>query len=1056
MNPKQFTLLLYGDNFKKLNSVYLFLLVIFFFALSSPAFSQTTIGGKIKNEAGAGIPQVSVVEKGKKNGAITSDDGSFTLSVKNRNASLIVSSVGFVSQEIRLNGRTSVDIGLKATDTKLEEVVVVGYGTQKKTSVTAAVSTLKTADIAQKPVVNLTNSLVGRVSGLIGTQGSGEPGFDGSGIQIRGVGSIGGSAALLIVDGVPRDFSRLDPNTIATLTILKDAAAVAPYGVAGANGVILVTTKQGNSSKPVLSYNGYVGIQNPTRVPTFVTGYQYALMKNEANVNDFQSGVPYTADDLQKFQDHSDPDVHGDAHPLQEIIKPNRLITYHNLSLSGGSENFKYFTSLGYIHQNGMWDPTYLDRYNATLNLTSNATKTTTVNFSVNSWVEDQHFPSYSAGTIINQAQRETPDFPVLYSNGLNAGYVAQSVYGEIYYSGYGFNENPGLQTQFSINQQLPLKGLSLKAVVSYDLAPDVLFGSRNGTTRNYTTPVPFYTVNKNTTPYTYVLGFQGSSKPSFREEFYQNRSLTYQGILSFQRSFGKSDIGFTGVVEARRVKYQQFTASRINYNLGIDELDYGGPATTDLTNGGFSTGQKQIGYVYRIDYAYEKKYLFQASGRYDGSYLFAPGKRYGFFPAFSAGWVVSQENFMKNIKWVDNLKLRGSYGQSGAYPRSGGGIQTYQYLSPYNLNTNSAVINGSVTQGISEGLQGNPNITWERANKWDVGLETTLWRGAISIEADYFYEKRSDMLIPNSAALPGEYGIGTGLLNAGVMSNHGVDITLRSGHTFSNDLRLDITGTFTFAKNKLLNFIENASTYDNPNRRQTGRAYGTQFGYRALGYFSADDFIDPNIAQPVLKPKIPVPTFGIVRPGDIKFADLSGPNGVPDGKIDINDQTVIGKTHTPGIIYGFEPRLTFKNFDLDLLVQGSGNSTIQLNDFIVWPFNFSGSASELSFSEHWQPNRTNTLYPRLSNSPTSNNKQTSSWYNRNDAYIRLKSAELGYTFSNKILRNTISSLRIYAAGQNVFTWTPHIREIIDPENSGNDQNYYQQRVLSIGINASF
>ncbi len=1018
--------------------------------------NQTAVKGKvIDGTNGESLPGVSVTVKGKNTATVTDVNGNFRLDVPG-NSILVFSFLGYNTIEVSVNGNTDLNVKMQPSLRSLDEVVVVGYGTQKKTSLTSAVSTLPVADITQKPIVNLTNSLVGRVSGLITRQGSGEPGFDGSSIQIRGVGSIGGSAALLIVDGVPRDFSRLDPNTIATVTILKDAAAVAPYGVAGANGVILVTTKQGNAGKSVLSYNGYVGAQNPTKVPTFVSGYQYALMKNEANINDFQSGVPYTADDLQKFKDHSDPDVHGNAHPLQEIIKPNRLLTNHNLSLSGGSDNFKYFTSFAYTHQNGMWDPTYLDKYNATINLTSNATKTTTINVSVNGWIEDQHFPSQSAGTIINQAQRQTPDFPVRYSNGLNAGYIAQSVYGEIYDSGYGFNENPGLQTQLSINQQLPLKGLSLKGVFSYDAAPDVLFGNRNGTTRNYTTPIPFYTVNTNTDPYTYVLGYQGNSKPSFREEYYQNRSITYQGILNFRRSFGKSDVNFTGVVEARRVKYQQFTASRINYNLGIDELDYGGPDPTDLQNGGYSNGQKQIGYVYRIDYAYANKYLLQATGRYDGSYLFAPGKRYGFFPAFSAGWVISQENFMKDIKWVDILKLRGSYGQSGAYPRSGGGIQTYQYLSPYNLNTNSAVINGASTQGISEGLQGNPNITWERANKFDVGLEATLWRGALSVDADYFYEKRSDMLIPNSAALPGEYGIGTGLLNAGVMSNHGIDLTLRSGHTFSNDLRLDITGTFTFAKNKLLDFIENASTYDNPNRRQTGRPYGTQFGYRALGYFSKDDFVNPDIAQPVLKSGIPVPTFGIVRPGDIKFADLSGPNGIPDGRIDINDQAVIGKTQTPGIIYGFEPRLTFKHFDLDLLVQGSGNSTIQLNDFIVWPFNFSGSASELSFSEHWQPDRTNALYPRLSNSPTTNNKQTSSWYNRNDAYLRLKSAELGYTFSTKMLHNTINSLRIYAAGQNIFTWTPYMREIIDPENSGNNQSYYQQRVLSIGVNASF
>lgn len=705
--------------------------------------NAAAVKGKVTDNAtGEALPGVSVKVKGSTTGTVTDLNGNFTIEAP-AGSTLVFSYIGYNPIEAVVGGRTTLNIKLKASPNNLSEVVVVGYGTQKKTSVTAAISTLRTADIARKPVVNLTNSLVGRVSGVISTQGSGEPGFDGSGIQIRGVGSVGGTQPLYIVDGVPRDFSRLDPNSIANISILKDAAAVAPYGVAGANGVVLVTTKQGTSGAPVLSYNGYAGVQNPTKLPRFVNSYQYAIMRNDAAVNDFSpNGIPFTALDIQKFQDNSDPDGHANAQPLRDIIKPNRLITNHNLSLSGGSDNIKYFTALAYTHQKGMWDPTYLDKYNATLNLTANATKTTTVNFSVNSWVEDQHFPSQSAGTIIAQAQRQLPTTPVLYSNGLNSEYIAQSLYGEIYYSGYGFNENPGTQSQFSINQQLPIKGLSLKGVVSYDTAPDILFNTRNGTTKNYTTPIPFYTINTKVTPYTYTKGIQGNSKPSLREEYYQTHSFTYQGILNFQRSFGKSDFGFTGVIEARNVKFRQFTASRINFNLGLDELDYGGPAATDLTNGGFSNGQKQLGYVYKADYAFNKKYLLQASGRYDGSYLFAPGKRYGFFPAFAAGWVVSEESFLKNIKWLDFLKIRGSYGESGAYPRSGGGIVTYNYLSAYNLLTNSAVINGSATQGIAEGTQGNPNITWEKAKKSNIAVETTLWRGLLSVEADFFMKK--------------------------------------------------------------------------------------------------------------------------------------------------------------------------------------------------------------------------------------------------------------------------------------------------------------------------
>ncbi len=1011
------------------------------------------IKGKVVDRTtGESLIGVSVKIKDTNQGTVTDVNGNFSLTAPD-NAILFISYLGYNTTEVPVQGQTTISVRLQAAAKNLNEVIVVGYGTQRKTSTTAAVSTIQTSEIAKKPVVNLTNALVGRASGLIITQGSGEPGFDGSNILIRGIGSTGGSSPLLIVDGVPRDFSRLDPNTVENISVLKDAAAVAPYGVAGANGVILVTTKKGKLGKPTLTYNAYYGIQNPTKVPKFVGSYEYALMRNEANANEGQPAA-YTVSDIQKFQDHSDPDGHPDGHPLQDIIKKNRPLSYNNVSLSGGAENIKYFASLGYTHQDGMWSTTFLNKYNGSLNITANPTKSTTVSLSVNSYVEDQHFPTQSAGNILGQAQRQAPTTPVYYSNGLWSAYIGQSLIGEIYHSGYQLNENTALLSQFSIEQKLPVKGLSLKGVISYDNGPDPLFpGNITTLQRIYTTPIPFYNVNVNTSPYTYIPGIQGNSKASFTENYAQNHALTYQGILNYQGSFGKSDVTALAVVENRIVKYQTFSAGRLNYNLNIDELNFGGPAAADATNSGYSNGQKQIGYVYRVGYSYDKKYLFEAAGRYDGSYLFAPGHRYGFFPAFSAGWRLSEERFIKdNFAWIDNLKLRGSWGKSGAYPRVGGNIQTYQYLSPYSAYGNSAVINGNATQGIYGSLQGNPNITWEKATKTDVGFEASLWKGTLSIEADYFYEKRANMLVSIGNSLPGEYGIGTGLVNGGRMSNHGVEFTLQSSHTFPNELRLDVTGTFTFARNKLLQVYETNATYNNPNRRQTGRPINTPFGLEALGYFKATDF-NPDGS---LKAGIPVPTFGAIHPGDIQYADLSGPNGKPDGKIDANDQTVIGHPNTPEIIYGLEPRLTFKNFDLDVLFQGSGNTNIQLNGYFAFPFNASGSASELSFNNHWTPTNTDALYPRLTGSPTTNNTQFSSWFMRNDSYIRLKSFELGYTLSSKLFHNKIQSIRLYASGQNVFTYLPHIKETIDPETAGNNQNYYQQQVFSLGINATF
>jgi TonB-linked SusC/RagA family outer membrane protein len=1042
------TLLVENCMFKKSLLCLGFLTVLFF---PGALFAQNgkpphTVNGKVIDPSnGQGIPGASIKIKGSERGAVTDSSGNFSLQADEK-AILVFTHVGYDPVEIPVKTKTGLSVQLQLSSRNLTDVIVIGYGIQKRTLNTAAVSTINTEEIAQKPVVNLTNDLVGRASGLIVTQGSGEPGFDGSNISIRGIGSIGSTQPLFIVDGVPRDFSRLDPNSIATLTVLKDAAAVAPYGVAGANGVILITTKQGRSGKASLSYNGYAGIMDPTRVPKFVNSNEYALMRNEANANDGNPPV-YTAQDIALFKSHTDPDGHPDGHPLQDIIIPNRPITYNNLDLSGGNEDVKYFASAGYTTQAGMWTTTYLKKYNGSLNVIAKATKTTTVGVSLTGYVEDQHFPSQGAGTIIDQAMRQAPTTPIYYSNGLWSGYIGQSLIGEIYHSGYGLNENSAVYSQLYIDQKLPIKGLSVKGVISYDNGPDPLFtGNQTSLNRNYTTPIPLWNVDTATHPYTYLKGNQGNSKATFTETYSQNHTVVLQGLVNYAASFGKSDITAVGVIEERRVNYQNLSAKRLNYNLDIDELNYGGPAASDASNSGYSNGEKSLGYVYRANYTYDKKYIFEAIGRYDGSYLFGPGHRFGFFPSFDAGWRISEEQFMRSINWIDNLKIRGSWGQSGAYPTVGGSIQTYQYLSPYNVSGNSAVIGGSATQGISEALQGNPGITWEKSNKTDIGFDASLGKGAFGIEADYFIDKRSNMLVRIGGALPAEYGIGVGLQNGGIMRNQGIDLTLTSFKSFSNGLRLDIKGTFTFARNKLLQIYESAATYSNPNRRQTGRPYNTQFGLKAIGYYTQGDF-----GGGTLKPGIPVPSFGPVQAGDIQYADLNH-----DGKIDANDITDIGHPNTPEMIYGLEPRLTYKNFYLDVLFQGSGFSDIQVNNYFVWPFQSSGSATELVYKDHWTPTHTNALYPRLSGTPTTNNTQQSSWWIRNVSYVRLKSVELGYTLPGSLLRNSLHSVRFYVAGQNIFTWTPSTKEALDPENSQNNENYFQQRVLSIGLNATF
>lgn len=1038
---------------------------------SAPPAADIVVKGRV-TDAVTGERLIGVNVRVKETGQATSTNGTGEYTIQaSETATLVFSYVGFDAQETAVSGRSTLNIMLKATNTNLNEVVVVGYGTQKRTSVTSSVSTINTTDIVQKPVANLTNSFVGRAAGVLGTQGSGEPGFDGSALTIRGPVTNGRTGALTIVDGVPRQFSRLDPNSVETITFLKDAAAVAPYGVAGANGVILITTKQGKTGRPSLTYNGYYGIQNPTNIPRFVNSVQYAQLRNEAAVNDAAPGsttvvLPYSARDIELFANQQDPDGHPSAYPLEDIIIRNQPMQYHNLSLSGGSEAITYFASVGYNQQDGMWETTFLKRYNGSLGITANATKTTTVNLRVNSYQENQNFPASGAGTIISQAQRQNPTFPVYYSNGVASGYIGQSLAGHIYSSGYSINKNRSLLTQLSIDQKLPVEGLSIKGTLSYDNGPDPLgfSGNQTYTTRTWSTPIPFtnpvrpagVAENGPGVAYTFPISYTGPSKPTFEQQYGENVMLTYQGQLNYTRTFGKNAISGLVVAEYRNVKWENFTARRLNYNLTIDELNFGGPLATDVTVGGTSGGQKQLGYVYRVNYAFDNKYLLEVSGRYDGSYVFAPGNRFGFFPAFSAGWRISEEGFMKNFSWLDNLKIRGSYGVSGNYPPGG----QYQYLSSFNVGANSAVIGNNITQSINEALQGNPNITWEKAKKTNVGLESSFWRGLLSIEADYFYEKRNNLLASIGGVLPGEYGIGVGNVNGGIISNQGVELTLGSSKSFSNDLRLDVKGTFTYAKSKVIQLFENPANFANPNRRITGRPLGQQFGLKALGYYTPDDFVNPNVQFPVLKPGIPVPNYGTtLRPGDLKYADINGPSNdnKPDGKVDVNDFTDIGNPQTPQIFYGLAPRVSFKSFDLDLLFQGTARSNIYLNGYYVNPFVGSGSATELVFQDHWTPSNPNATYPRISGTPTSNNSNvTSSWFMRNDAYIRLKSAELGYSFPTKVLGNTIKAVRVYTSGQNIFTWTPWMKEELDPENSGSAQNYYQQRVITFGLNVRF
>ncbi|MGF7080403.1 SusC/RagA family TonB-linked outer membrane protein [Mucilaginibacter sp. UYCu711] len=1025
-----------------LNSRKLFVVLLLLTMISKLASAQTRlITGSVKDDKSEPLAGVSVTLKGTTAGTTTDVSGNFSISISNQKTSLVFHSVGFIDQEIPVNGQSKLQVQLKSAERNLDEVVVVAYGTQKKTSLTASISSVKGKDIAAQPVANISNALVGRASGIMATQSSGEPGFDGSKILIRGSATTGNTQPLIIVDGVPRSFTQLDPYSIDNVTVLKDAAAVAPYGLGGANGVILVTTKKGKTGKPTLTYNTYFGWQNPTVLAKFVNSYQYATLFNAAVQNSTPGKPPaYSAADLELYQNHTDPDGHPDHNVLGELTTRNSPMTSNNLQLSGGSETVKYYAGIGYLTQNGLWAPERFKRYNITANLEADATKSTKVNVSMNGRVEEGDFPGVSSGNIFYQAFRTPPNSPLTFSNGLPGAYIGRSAYGNIFNSGFIQNSGFNMLTQLSIEQQLPfVKGLSVKAAVSYDYNPGLPNDDGNVTfQRKWITPIPYYAYNATTKAIT-QSGSDGPAKPNYSEYFAQAQAFTYQAYLNYHNTFGKNDITGLLVFDIRNTKYSKFSAARQNYNVLIPELDNGSSNSTDISNSGSSSETKQKSGIFRLDYGYDGKYLFEAAGQYEGYYAFAPGHRLGFFPAFSAAWRLSEESFIKdNFPWINNLKIKGSWGESGGLPSA-----AFQYLSAFGLGSNSAVIGGAATQSISELSQANPLITWERAKKTDIGIEGDFWNGGLTFEADYFYEIRNNILINPTVIAPFEYGVGLPQVNGGAVSNHGIELSLGTSQRINKDLSFSINGNITYARNKQIQVYETAATFNNPNRRIAGRSLGAIFGYQSLGFFTADDFD----AAGILKAGIATQPWGKVFPGDIHYKDVNG-----DGKIDPDDIVPIGKDVFPEIIYGITPSVTFKGFDLSALFQGAAN-----RDFYNQVYAFDNSSSApINTLDYWTPTNLNAAYPRITTQPTTNNTQFSSFWVINGSYLRLKTATLGYTIPQNVMRRLhVQSIRFYLSGQNLATWSK-IKNF-DPEVSARSGQYYPQiKVVTVGANVSF
>ncbi|WP_143308568.1 SusC/RagA family TonB-linked outer membrane protein [Chitinophaga vietnamensis] len=988
--------------------------------------AHITVKGKVKDLNGNPLPGVTVLVKDSKKGATTDAKGDYTITDVSKDAVLVFQYIGFDSQEVKVDGRSSIIIVMKENQKTLDEYVVVGYGTQKKVTKTGAVSMVKGSELQQSPNVNISNSLVGRIPGIIAVNQSGEPGYDGSKIFIRGRSTLGNSDPLVVIDGFPRDgFDRMNPNDIESVSILKDAAA-AIYGSRAANGVILVTTKRGKGGKPTLRYGFNQSFVTPTRLPKMADAPTYAQVVNE--ILQYGGDNPrYTPDQIKKFGDGSDPWLYPNTNWYDAVIKKISLQNRHDLSLSGGSEKMTYYVSLGSLFQDGLYknSATNYRQQNVRANLDAVVTDNIRLRFDLAGRLENRNFPPRSASSIFRALMRGRPTENAIWPNGLpgpDIEYGDNPVVTGTNAIGYTFDKNYVVNGTFSAVINIPwVQGMFVDGSFAYDQNFDFQ--------KNFVKPWTLYTLDPND-PSAHKLNpaSRGVSAPQLNEAFFSNRSSTVNLKLNYVKSFGKHNFSGFLAVEQNNIKGDNFAASR-KYFISdkLDQLSVGGDREKDNSGSGIEYARRN--YFGRVSYNYKETYLFDFNGRYDGSQNFPSNHRYGFFPGASAGWVLSNENFWKeNIPTVSYFKVRASWGQMGNDQ-----IPNFQYITTYALSGGGVMFGTDLNKTLYQVRTPNPNITWEVANNYDAGIEAKLFKDKLSIEADYFYSRRSNILIPRNAQVPDYTGITLPDENIGRVQNQGFDLVM----SHKNDIRkfhYEVTGTVTRAKNKILYWAEQPNV---PAWQQaTGKQIEAPLYWEAVGIFKDQDQVNKT------------PHISGARPGDIIFADVNG-----DGKIDDLDRVRIDRTQYPTWIFGLTLTAKYKNFDFTMLWQGAAGAS----QYIRTESGLIGNFPDAFVKDRWTPTHTDASWPRAYDRDREYwvNRQNTFWY-WNTNYARLKTLDIGYNIPSALCKRVgIQDFRVYVSGQNLLTIDKV--KIFDPEApQGSGQYYPQTKIYNVGLNITF
>ncbi|RKO70219.1 SusC/RagA family TonB-linked outer membrane protein [Sphingobacterium puteale] len=982
--------------------------------------SQRSIKGIVHDVNNAPLQGVNISLSGGAPIAASNEKGQFEIVDLKGQTELLFHLIGYEEKRISVGDQTFLDVSLSATMNSLDEVVVVGYGVQMKSNVVGAVSTVKSEQIARKPVTNLAEALTGETPGLTIAQSSSQPGTVNTSLRIRGEGTWGNSSPLVLVDGVAMNMFDVMPSDVESVTVLKDASAAAIYGSRAANGVILVTTKSGKSGKLAINYNGSIGQQYATRIPKPVSSWQYAEMYNKVTEN--LTGVPgttFSQEKIDRMKNGGDPDVlEGNTNWYKELIKPATQ-TMHNLTMQNGSDKTTYLGSLGYTKQNGVINSTY-ERYNMRLNTSTKFNSWLKVGANM-SYINDERKESANgAASSYYYVPRSMPYYPVKYSDGtwsfLSApqNAVRRSTYD------YGMMSMRGDKLSMLVSPEIsPISGLLIKGTFGYENKS--FLQKRSTKIVKYDSFAPANQV-ENT-----VIARNSQS-----DTYTQERNLTGFLTATYNKQIAAHHFVLMGGVSAESTRYSSLQGDRKDFpNNDFSEIS-SGDINTSLTYGS-SYYQSLASMFGRFNYNYDNKYLFEANIRRDGSSKFARGNKWGTFPSFSLGWRMSEEKFFENLKPViPEFKLRSSWGKLGNNQ-----IDNFLFLSTYGAGE-SYIFGSNLESSFYEAVMGNNVITWETTTHKNLGLDLAAIKGKLSFSFDWFNRVTDNILLNLDA--PSLLGITAPIQNAGSVQNRGWEISFGWRDKIGSEFKYNISANLSDVRNKVLDLKGYKSSTTALTTRIEGEPLNSLFGWETLGIATDQAKYDQYSA--VMKTFIP--TWSI---GDIIVKDRNG-----DGQITAADKTIIGNT-IPRYTYGVTLSGEYKKFDFSLLFQGVGKRDGFLGRDVIEPMGIF-SALEEHFLESFDPTNPNpnAYYPRLLGAAQRQNWQNYSHWVQDASYLRLKNISVGYSFG--IPKAKIKNIRTYFSGQNILTFTKY--RIFDPENGLNSISFPNVATYTLGLNIDF